>query len=120
MSDDFRNVLDQGALDALDDVTGGDPEFFAELVHTFLDDAPTLIAGMRRGLATGDASEVRRLAHGLKSNGRDFGATRFADLCATLEHNTADGQLASATDMIDTIETEFATVKRALEAYINA
>ena len=47
MSNDYRNILDQSALDLLDEVTGGDDEFLAELIDTFLEDAPVLIADAR-------------------------------------------------------------------------
>ena len=120
MSDDFSDILDQAALDNLYDVTGGDPEFMAELVGTFLEDAPVLIGDLQNALAVGDEGEVRRLAHGLKSNGTDFGATVFAELCRTLEHNAANGQLGGAEALLLDIEDEFARVKDALESYINS
>lgn len=118
MSDD-RAILDESALAALNEVTGGDVEFFAELVETFLEDAPNLIREMESAFAAGNAAEVRRLSHGLKSNGNDFGATDFAQLCAALEHQTAGGNLDGAGDQISAISREFARVKASLEARIN-
>ena len=63
--------------------------------------------------------KLRRLAHGLKGNGREFGATEFMNLCKTLEQNAAEGQLEDADDLLDAIEQSFVTVKSALEDYIN-
>lgn len=120
MSNHYSDILDEAALEALNEVTGGDDEFFAELVDTFLEDAPTLMADIHTALDSGDASEVRRLAHGLKSNGMDFGATVFATLCKTLEHNAADGQLGDGHDLLADIEDEFTRVKAALEAYVDS
>jgi len=120
MTNDYRNILDQDALDQLNDVTGGDDEFLAELVETFLDDAPNLISDMKTGLDAEDAREVRRLSHGLKGNATDFGATRLSSLCFTLEHQAADGILDEAESLIAEIEAEFAVVKDALEAFINS
>ena len=120
MSDDYRDILDEAALEELNDITGGDPEFFAELAYTFLDDAPALMADIRTGLNNGDAGEVQRLAHGLKSNGNDFGAARFANLCMTLEHEAANGNLTNGEALIGNMEDEFSRVHAALEAYINA
>jgi HPt (histidine-containing phosphotransfer) domain-containing protein len=118
MSKHYSDILDQSALDELNEVTGGDPEFMAELVNTFLEDAPMLMNDLQAALAAGNAGEVRRIAHGLKSNGMEFGAVKFAELCKTLERNAADGQLADADALLADIEAEFARVKDALEAYI--
>lgn len=115
-----RAILDQEALEALDEVTGGDPEFLAELVNTFLEDAPILMADIWRFVEAGDAVEVRRLAHGLKGNGREFGATDFANLCARLEHDAADQRLDTADALLNQIEQEFARVKQALEDYMRS
>lgn len=120
MSNNYNDILDQNALDALNEVTGGDAEFMAELVDTFLEDAPLLLADIWQAFEAGNASEVRRLSHGLKSNGRDFGATTFADLCATLEHKAADEQLGDGEALINAIEKEFVTVKDALIAYLKS
>lgn len=120
MSDGYSDILDQEALDALDEVTGGDAEFMAELVDTFLEDAPILIGDMWQALEDGNAQEVRRLSHGLKSNGRDFGATSFADMCAELEHQSADENLSETEALLKSIETEFGVVRDALIAYINS
>ena len=117
MSDSY---LDQNALDALDEVTGGDVEFLSELVDTFLEDAPLLMTELHQAIQAGNAGEVRRLAHGLKGNGREFGATSFARLCETLEHHAADGNLRDAQDLYNNIEEEFPRVQDALEAYIDS
>jgi len=113
-----NNYLDQAALDELNEVTGGDPEFMAELVNTFLEDAPVQLQDLRAALSGGDAGEVRRIAHGLKSNGMDFGAAAFADMCKTLEFNAANGQLGDADALLTDIENEFTRVRDALEAYV--
>jgi HPt (histidine-containing phosphotransfer) domain-containing protein len=115
-----NGYLDQDALDALDEVTGGDAEFLAELVDTFLEDAPLLLTDLHQAIQAGDAGEVRRLAHSLKGNGRDFGANAFAQLCETLEHDAADGNLSAAQELFNDIEGEFPRVQDALEAYINS
>jgi HPt (histidine-containing phosphotransfer) domain-containing protein len=57
-------ILDPAALDGLREI-GGD-EFLADLVATFLADAPPMLAALRGA----NAEEVRRAAHTLKSNRR--------------------------------------------------
>ena len=120
MSNHYSDILNQAALDELNEVTGGDPEFMAELVNTFLEDAPVLLDDLANALADGNAGEVRRIAHGLKSNGTDFGATHFAQLCKTMEHNAANGDLNGGNALLADIEQAFSQVQDALEAYINS
>ena len=119
MSNDDRAELDEAALNRLYDVTGGDPEFMRELVLTFVDDAPKQLDEMQSACSTQNAAEVRRIAHGLKSNGADFGATDFAELCQRLEHEAANDNLEEADSLIAALKTEFERVKNALEDYIN-
>ena len=51
--------------------------FLAEMIDTFLDDAPGLMAEIEGAVASGDAAALRRAAHTLKSNSRTFGALRL-------------------------------------------
>jgi HPt (histidine-containing phosphotransfer) domain-containing protein len=101
-------LLDQAALDELRRL-GGD-EFLAELVDTFLADAP----GQLAALHTVDSVEVRRAAHTLKSNGATFGAGQLSELCRELEEQARRGDLAGAPDLAARIEAEYARVAQAL------
>ena len=60
-------------------------EFVAELVITFLEEAPGMLAELREALAAGDAQRFRRSAHSLKSNGLSFGALPLAEAARALE-----------------------------------
>jgi HPt (histidine-containing phosphotransfer) domain-containing protein len=101
-------TLDPAALEGLRGI-GGD-ELVADLVDTFLGDAPSLLAALRGT----DAKEVRRAAHTLKSNGATFGAATLADLCGELEQQAKEGDLAGAPDLADRIEAEYELVAQAL------
>jgi HPt (histidine-containing phosphotransfer) domain-containing protein len=78
-------VLDLAALENLLSVLGGEFEYLAELIDSFLEDGPQLLAELNQYVQAGDAAGVRRVAHSLKSNGADFGATTFSSLCKELE-----------------------------------
>ena len=106
--------LDMNALETLKDTIGGDDEFFAELVETFLEEAPDLLASLRHAVESGNASAARLAAHGLKSNGRDFGATTFANLCKQLEEMGKAGDLRGAEDVLADAEAEFEDVRTEL------
>jgi CheY-like chemotaxis protein/HPt (histidine-containing phosphotransfer) domain-containing protein len=106
--------LDAAALDSLKEL-GGDA-FVAEVIETFLADAPTLLATMRRALDEADTDELRRAAHTLKSNGATLGATGFSERCRELEQRARSGELDGAQDLLDRIDDEYAHLQDALAA----
>jgi PAS domain S-box-containing protein len=107
--------VDGTALDSLREVGGDD--FLGEVIDTFLADVPTLLETLRNALAEGDAAEVRRAAHTLKSNGATLGATDFAEVCRTLEQRAKDGRLEDAPGLVARIEEERDSLERALDAF---
>ena len=110
------NLLDPAALENLRAMAGGDPAFVAELIETFLEDAPKLLSDMARALETGDAAGLRLAAHSLKSNGAEFGATAFSELCKQLEVIGKSGDLSGAKGLVTQASAEFSRVGTALEA----
>jgi histidine phosphotransfer protein HptB len=84
------------------------------MIGTFLTDAQSLMASLRTALERGDAAELRRTAHTLKSNGQTFGAGSFSDLCRELEERAKSGELAGAGELADRIERELAALEGAL------
>jgi histidine phosphotransfer protein HptB len=70
----YSDIIDDSALSALSDMVAGDPAFLAEMIDAFTEEAPAMLALMQSSLATGDAAELRRAAHSLKSNSATFGA----------------------------------------------
>ena len=85
-------------------------DFVAELVGTFAEEAPQLLAELRSALQAGVADRFRRAAHSLKSNSNTFGATRLAELARTLEL----GGLPADTAPLDALEAEYARTVAAL------
>ena len=75
--------IDRAVFDELKDTAGAD--FVAELVGTFLDEAPQMIAELRAALAAGSADAFRRAAHSLKTNAHTFGATALGAKARELE-----------------------------------
>jgi CheY-like chemotaxis protein len=107
--------VDGNATPALEQLRklGGD-EFLAELVDAFLVEAPGLLATMRRALEQGDADEVRRAAHTLKSNGATFGDEEFAEVCRELEERAKDGRLDGAGELAERVEAQYSQLEKAL------
>jgi len=82
---ELRGALDEAVLSELRVSVGDDPEFLAELIDDFLEDAPTQVAALREAVASGDATSARRAAHTLKGTSRTFGAGELASLCQDAE-----------------------------------
>jgi HPt (histidine-containing phosphotransfer) domain-containing protein len=97
-------------------VLGGEFSYLVELIDSFLEDAPQLLAELNDFIESEDAAGVRRVAHSLKSNGADFGATTFSGLCKELEMRGKEGALDGAADLAAGIAAEYGKVEAALEA----
>ncbi len=105
-------TIDAAALDDLRELGGDD--FVAEVIDTFLADAPALLATLRRSLDEGNAEELRRAAHTLKSNGATLGAGDFSEHCRELEQLAKSGELQGAPDLVARVEREYEGLEEAL------
>jgi histidine phosphotransfer protein HptB len=102
-------VIDAATFTELQDTAG--PEFVAELVGTFFEEAPQMLAALRAAQAAGQAEAFRRAAHSLKSNSQTFGATLLAEMARELEL----GGIPAGTTPLDALQAEYARVAAALK-----
>ena len=79
----MNSVINRATFDELKKMVGAD--FIGELLATFFEDAPHMLAELRTSLAANDAETFRRSAHSMKTNAATFGATDLADLAKALE-----------------------------------
>ncbi|MBI3243066.1 MAG: Hpt domain-containing protein [Chloroflexi bacterium] len=107
-------VIDRATLNNLLVTVGDDMDFFDDLMSTFFDDAPKLLGDMRRATETGQAEELRRAAHSLKSNSANFGATALTGMCKELEE-LGKGGVTDVDDRLAKAETEYHRVRDALQ-----
>jgi HPt (histidine-containing phosphotransfer) domain-containing protein len=110
--------VDGMTFDALVASVGGGDEgraFVEELVGDFVEDAPAQLASLRTAIDVGDASEARRAAHTLKSNGATLGALRFSGLCRDLELLVGEGAFEATPALVAEAELEWGRVREALE-----
>ena len=105
--------IDMTVFAELQEATGA--EFVAELIGTFLEEAPTMLAELRSAQAAGSADGFRRAAHSLKSNSNTFGANRLGEMARDLEL----GGLISDTAPLAAIEAEYQVVATALTELTN-
>lgn len=107
MADD---LIDHATLNELRDTVGA--EFVIELVDTFLEEAPAMIAELRATLAAGEAEAFRRAAHSLKTNANTFGAQVLGAEALALEQGGLPGD-AAALDALDSLYTQTAAALQA-------
>jgi HPt (histidine-containing phosphotransfer) domain-containing protein len=111
-------AIDRATWDALAETTGAD--FARELVGTFLQEAPAMLAELRAALAAGDAERFRRTAHSLKSNSNTFGALALGAMARELELGGMAKVATGNGRALDDLEHEYARVAAALEALRHA
>ncbi len=99
-------AIDRATFTELQDAAG--TEFVADLVDTYLEDAPALIAELRSARAAADADRFRRAAHSLKSNSHTFGASALGALARELELKGLDADPARDVAAIDAIDAVYA------------
>ena len=93
-------VIDAATLAELEASAGVD--FVKELVETFFEEAPAMLAELKRALAAGEAEPFRRAAHSLKSNANTFGALALGTLARELELGGLDaGRQSGALARVD-------------------
>ncbi len=107
-------------LDELITMLGNDIDFAGGLINDFLEDAQELLGNISGAHEGGDAREMERAAHTLKSSSATFGATEASDLCKQLEAIGKSGNMDNpeTPGLISKLETVLKTVGEELVAYI--
>jgi len=112
----MTKIIDRGALDVLLETVGDDLGFLGELIDVFFEDSPEQLAAAQEALAAGDAEALRRTAHSLKSNSKNFGAITLAETCKELEDLANSDTLDGAAELIDQVAAEYDKAEAALKA----
>ena len=105
--------IDMNTFNSLKESTGAD--YIGELIDTFLDDAPNLLAQMNSALANNDAESFRRAAHSMKSNAATFGAMELSLLAKELENFGRENNLEIG-NRLEVMEESFRQVESQLRA----
>ena len=104
-----ESPIDTATFAELQDTAGA--EFVGELVGTFLEEAPQMIAELRTAQAGASADAFRRAAHSLKSNANTFGALKLGEMARELEL----GGLVADAAPVDALQAEYGRVAAALQ-----
>ena len=105
-----EDLIDHAIFNELQQTVGAD--FVGELVDTFFEEAPQMLAELRTALAARAAEPFRRAAHSLKTNANTFGALALGAQARVLEQ----GGLPSDATGLDALETLYARTATALRA----
>ena len=93
-------VIDAATFAELQGSAGA--EFVAELIDTFFDEAPPMLADLKSALAANQPETFRRAAHSLKSNALTFGALALGAMGRELElGGLAAGRAPGALERLD-------------------
>jgi HPt (histidine-containing phosphotransfer) domain-containing protein len=106
------SVIDLNVFRELQANAGAD--FVTELVDTFLEEAPGMLAALKSARAAGDADAYRRAAHSLKSNSLTFGATALAVQARAIELGGMHADAATDAAAIDQLAAAYAEAASAL------
>ena len=102
-------IIDKVTFDELKQISGED--FINELIDTFLEDTPKMIAEIKSAHAANNAEVFRRAAHSMKSNALTFGADQLAALAKELEMIGKENRLIETGDRLKSMEEAYASVR---------
>jgi len=108
-----ESAIDKAVYAQLQETTGA--EFVTELMDTFMEEAPGMLAELRSARAENHAERFRRAAHSFKSNSNTFGALRLAALARELELKGLDADPARDAAALAALEAEYARAAAALK-----
>ncbi|WP_082061796.1 hybrid sensor histidine kinase/response regulator [Xanthomonas sp. GPE 39] len=111
-----KQVLEIEVLDELREVIGNANT--AQIVDTFLGDAPLLIQRMEQAVATAEQALLRDAAHTLKSSAANVGAQPLSAAALRIEAGARAGTLEHPAVEVSQVIAEFAQARLALNGYL--
>ena len=101
------------AIDAarLEEATGGDAEFCAELLDTFLEDATVRVEALALAIAEQRISTIIAESHTIKGASANVGADRMRDLASRIEAAARRGDSSQFAADVAKLSVELARVR---------
>ena len=112
-----ESVINRAVYAELRDTTGA--EFVAELVDTFLEEGPGMLAELRDAHADDNLERFRRAAHSLKTNGNTFGALKLPALAREFELKGLDPERNRDEVALAELEAKYARAAAELKTLRN-
>lgn len=101
------------AIDAerLDEATGGDAEFTAELLEAYTEDTAGRVEALALAIAHGDMRAIIAESHTIKGSSANVGATRMQVLSARIEAAARRGDTANLASDCHKLAVEMTRVR---------
>jgi HPt (histidine-containing phosphotransfer) domain-containing protein len=116
---DERVVLDPQVLATLQELEQRSRAgLLARLITLYLQEVPAQLAALHEAVPHRDAARVEEVAHGLRGNSAQLGATRMTRLCTALQEDAGTHNLSRAVAQVADLTREFSRVQAALEAVL--
>ena len=97
------------------DIAGDDdPAFMLDVLASYQETTPALLAKLEAAHGTADAVTMGQLAHQLKSSSAMIGCLAFADQCAALEKACSEGNDAAQHALTEAIREAYPGVEAAV------
>jgi len=93
----------------------GSTEVFAEIVDSYLEDAPQRLQAIINAVAQSDAFTLQLSAHALKSTSATLGAITLSEICGELETMGSTANTAGASKLVSQLAAEYERVEAALQ-----
>jgi CheY-like chemotaxis protein/signal transduction histidine kinase len=119
-SSDLGNIVSSPLAEEIKNVlvtlVGEDePEIFKDLIQTYCNDSLALMKALRQAVTTGNADELGKAAHTLKSSSANLGAMCLSQLCSAIEQQGKAKNLVDTQATLTQVEAEFRQVIEALQ-----
>jgi CheY-like chemotaxis protein len=103
-------------MERLTEFTDGSSENLRELVELYLTQTSEQLEKLQTAVASGDAAEVRRLAHSCAGASATCGIRHLVPLLRELERQGREGKLTNAQSLFEQAGQEFKRIREFLEA----
>ena len=100
-----------GVLDRLE----GDADLLDELLKTLFDSVPQRMAALEQAIASGNAFEIRLIAHTLRGAAANLGASRLQAAADELERAAEAGDLSGAVAMAAALQAELDSLRTTID-----
>ena len=98
--------------------TEGDHELLRDVMASFLEQSPKLMAALRQAVAESAADDLQKAAHTLKGTVRCFGENRVFENADQLDKMGQNGNLQGAEETLTKLQREMARLIPALADYV--
>ena len=119
MSEDLSafHLVDQAIVADLQDAMA---DQFPELVAMLIHEIEVQLTGIQTVIAQGDAGQLCRIAHRLKSGAGSMGAAQLAELARRLETRGHSGNLVDIASLLEQSRLTAGQTQRAFRALLDA